>query len=76
LIYTDGLVEDPAHPIDEGLRSLARTADALRDLPLDQMCEQLLHHRGDRFTDDVALLALRLADPDAAAEPERAGAGT
>ncbi|MEV0999707.1 GAF domain-containing SpoIIE family protein phosphatase [Nonomuraea sp. NPDC050202] len=72
LMYTDGLVESPAHSLDEGLDDLARHASGLRRLPLEEMCDQLLsRRRGDRFTDDVALLALRLAGPGGAApEPE------
>ncbi|MEV0618480.1 GAF domain-containing SpoIIE family protein phosphatase [Nonomuraea sp. NPDC050404] len=63
LFYTDGLVEDPERGIDEGLATLAGVASGLRHLPLDEMCDRLLAHRGGRFTDDVALLAVRLADP-------------
>jgi hypothetical protein len=62
VIFTDGLVEDPVHGLDEGMDSLARAAADLRHLPLDEMCEHLLAHRGEQFTDDVALLALRLSD--------------
>ncbi|NUP04309.1 MAG: SpoIIE family protein phosphatase [Nonomuraea sp.] len=65
LLYTDGLVEDHAHGLDLGMETLARTADDLRHLPLEEMCELLLAHRGDDFTDDVALLALRLGEPGA-----------
>ncbi|MFI6179153.1 PP2C family protein-serine/threonine phosphatase [Nonomuraea sp. NPDC051191] len=63
LLYTDGLVEDRAHGVDRGMENLARTASQLRDLPIEEMCELLLANRGDRFTDDVALLALRLGEP-------------
>ncbi|WP_049573940.1 PP2C family protein-serine/threonine phosphatase, partial [Nonomuraea sp. SBT364] len=65
VLYTDGLIEDPARGLDEGMDSLARAAGELRHLPVDEMCERLLGHRGDEFTDDVALLALRLAEPAA-----------
>ncbi|MFI6920232.1 PP2C family protein-serine/threonine phosphatase [Nonomuraea spiralis] len=65
LLYTDGLVEDPAHGLDRGMASLAHTADRLRDLPLEELCELLLAHGGADFTDDVALLAVRLGDPAA-----------
>ncbi|AQZ67975.1 hypothetical protein BKM31_46780 [[Actinomadura] parvosata subsp. kistnae] len=64
IMYTDGLVEDPARSIDDGLDSLARRAAEHRHLPLEKLCERLLAHRGDHFTDDVALLALRLAPGD------------
>ncbi|GAA2216316.1 hypothetical protein GCM10009850_117850 [Nonomuraea monospora] len=61
ILYTDGLVEDPAHSLDEGMGGLARLAAELRGLPLDEMCDRLLAFRSDHFTDDIALLALRLA---------------
>ncbi|PZG16416.1 hypothetical protein C1J01_21190 [Nonomuraea aridisoli] len=63
VFYTDGLVEDPVHGLDEGMAALARSVGELRHLPVEEMCDRLLAHRGDDFTDDVALLALRLADP-------------
>ncbi|WP_219514310.1 PP2C family protein-serine/threonine phosphatase [Nonomuraea ceibae] len=71
ILYTDGLIENPGHGLDEGMDSLARAATELRHLPVDEMCEGLLGHRDgeftgdftDDFTDDVALLALRLAEP-------------
>ncbi|TDD54123.1 GAF domain-containing protein [Nonomuraea terrae] len=74
VLYTDGLIEDPVHGLDEGMASLARAAAELRHLPIEEMCDRLLQHRGDDFTDDVALLALRLAGPatmscDALADP-------
>ncbi|NRQ32767.1 SpoIIE family protein phosphatase [Nonomuraea sp. NN258] len=65
LFYTDGLIEDREHDIDEGMESLARAADMLRNLSLEDMCDRLLEHRRERFTDDVALIAVRLADPSA-----------
>ncbi|MGW3347681.1 PP2C family protein-serine/threonine phosphatase [Nonomuraea rubra] len=63
IMYTDGLVESPGHSLDEGLDGLAREASRLRRLPLDEMCDQLLYPRSENFTDDVALLALRLGRP-------------
>ncbi|WP_052422640.1 PP2C family protein-serine/threonine phosphatase [Nonomuraea candida] len=64
LVYTDGLVEDRAHDLGQGLASLARTAAELRHLPVEELCDRLLCHRGGGdFADDVALLAVRLAAP-------------
>ncbi|GAB2933418.1 PP2C family protein-serine/threonine phosphatase [Nonomuraea fastidiosa] len=63
LFYTDGLVEQPAEGIGAGMDDLAAAASALRHLPLEEMADRLLAHRGDRFCDDVALLALRLDEP-------------
>jgi GAF domain-containing protein len=59
LLYTDGLVEDPAHLIDEGI---ARIADVLRDnatMPGDELCSLLLD-AAVRRADDIALLLIRV----------------
>jgi hypothetical protein len=58
-------VEEPPEGIDAGMADLARAAAELRDLPLEEMCDRLLAHRGERFCDDVALLAVRVAAPGA-----------
>ncbi|MET8868807.1 GAF domain-containing SpoIIE family protein phosphatase [Nonomuraea sp. NPDC004580] len=65
IFYTDGLVEEPPEGIDAGMADLARAAAELRDVPLEEMCDRLLAHRGERFCDDVALLAMRVAAPAA-----------
>lgn len=60
LLYTDGLVEDRARPIDEGLELLRRSATP--DLPPEELCDLLLAalgRTGDN-DDDVAMLAVRL----------------
>jgi serine phosphatase RsbU (regulator of sigma subunit) len=60
LLYTDGLVESPHSPIDEGLEQLRRYAAAFAHHPLTTLCDQLLQHvRPPANDDDVALLALR-----------------
>jgi GAF domain-containing protein len=59
LLYTDGLVEDPARLIDEGI---ARIRDALygnADLPCEQLCSRLLASVRRR-ADDIALLLIRV----------------
>ncbi|MEE1787113.1 SpoIIE family protein phosphatase [Streptomyces sp. SP17BM10] len=59
VLYTDGLIEHPVRPLDEGLTALARTAAAHADVPLDGLCRTLADaHLGDG-RDDLAVLALR-----------------
>lgn len=60
LFFTDGLVEHPAHPIDEGLAALAGLAVAHTSLPLPELVQALAdRHPGDG-RDDMAVLALRV----------------
>ncbi|MEU9112268.1 GAF domain-containing SpoIIE family protein phosphatase [Streptomyces sp. NPDC048483] len=59
IFFTDGLVEHPDHPIDTSLSTLAATAIAHAELPLDELCQTLAdHHPGDGH-DDIAILAVR-----------------
>lgn len=61
LLYTDGLVESPHSPLDEGLEQLRRHAAALAHRPLNAFCDHLLQQvRAAANDDDVALLALRV----------------
>jgi serine phosphatase RsbU (regulator of sigma subunit) len=65
LLHTDGLIEDRAHTLDEGMRGAARIATGHADRPLPQLCDALLARcrqggEHDLFEDDVALLAARL----------------
>ncbi|WP_371503225.1 SpoIIE family protein phosphatase [Kitasatospora sp. NBC_00374] len=66
VMYTDGLVESRVEDIDEGLRSLL---DLLRDLvaaPLPELCDRLMGRlRNRRHSDDVTVLAVRVAPPAA-----------
>ncbi len=60
VLYTDGLVERPDRPIDEGLDLLAQAAARAPREPdemIDAIVQELL---GPRRGDDVALLAIRL----------------
>ncbi|MCW2605718.1 MAG: hypothetical protein JWO60_411 [Frankiales bacterium] len=59
LLYTDGLVEDRAEPLEDGLLRL-RTAAAVTTASPDLLCEQLLRATGrdGRLDDDCALLAV------------------
>ncbi|MFF3204010.1 SpoIIE family protein phosphatase [Streptomyces sp. NPDC002962] len=60
LLYTDGLIEEPGHTLDEGLHRLRRHAAALAHRPLDSFTDQLLRRvRPAANDDDVALLAMR-----------------
>ncbi|KOV74477.1 DNA-binding protein [Streptomyces sp. NRRL WC-3618] len=61
LLYTDGLIEEPGHTLDEGLHRLRRHAAALAHRPLTSFTDQLLERvRPAANDDDVALLALRV----------------
>ncbi|MGW0710853.1 SpoIIE family protein phosphatase [Streptomyces sp. NPDC002643] len=57
-LFTDGLVESHATPIDTGLRSLLRLLDGTR-LPLEETCDLLLGALNREPDDDVALLLAR-----------------
>jgi PAS domain S-box-containing protein len=63
VLYTDGLIEEPGHTLDEGLSRLRRHAAALAHRPLASFTDQLLRRvRPAANDDDVALLALRTPD--------------
>jgi serine phosphatase RsbU (regulator of sigma subunit) len=70
LMHTDGLVERRDSTLDDGLDMLAAHLKELAGTPLEELCDGLLRRmlRGIP-QDDVALVAVRLADPD----PEEAG---
>lgn len=60
VLYTDGLIEEPGHTLDEGLNRLRQHAAALAHRPLASFTDQLLRRvRPQANDDDVALLALR-----------------
>jgi serine phosphatase RsbU (regulator of sigma subunit) len=64
LLYTDGLIERRDNTLDEGMGRLVAHLRQLADRPLGELCDALLQHmlRGTP-QDDVALVAVRLADP-------------
>ncbi|MFC5639965.1 GAF domain-containing SpoIIE family protein phosphatase [Kitasatospora cinereorecta] len=65
VLFTDGLVEHPDHPIDAGLTALARIAAAHARLPLDDLCRTLADAQPGDGRDDLAVLALRTpSQPD------------
>ena len=71
LLYTDGLVERRDRDIDAGTAELVRVVGGLTDLPLQQLCDQLLERMYLPDTeDDVALLAVRVHPQDRPRPPE------
>jgi serine phosphatase RsbU (regulator of sigma subunit) len=67
LLFTDGLVEEPGRSLGETLQELAATFAAdPPDGDLEATCDRVLTATADReLRDDVALLAIRIADPTA-----------
>ncbi|GAA5005553.1 PP2C family protein-serine/threonine phosphatase [Streptomyces siamensis] len=59
VFFTDGLIEDPAQPIDESLDRLAGLAAKYSSLPLDDFVQALADHHPSDGHDDMAILALR-----------------
>jgi anti-sigma regulatory factor (Ser/Thr protein kinase) len=61
LLYTDGLVEKRAEPLDRGIARLVEAVQADWNLPIDALCDRIIASvlAGRRRTDDIALLALR-----------------
>ncbi|MGD1223110.1 MULTISPECIES: PP2C family protein-serine/threonine phosphatase [Streptomyces] len=59
VFFTDGLIEDPARPIDESLDRLAGLAATYSGLPLDDFVQALADHHPSDGHDDMAILALR-----------------
>ncbi|CCH85554.1 Serine phosphatase RsbU, regulator of sigma subunit [Modestobacter italicus] len=73
LLYTDGLVEGPDLPLDDGVAQLAALLAELGGLGLDELCDQVLARmRPHGSEDDVALVAVRLHRED---RPRPAEAG-
>jgi hypothetical protein len=59
VLYTDGLIEEPAADIGIGMARLATTLATLTSLPLPQACDTLLATLAARPADDVAILMAR-----------------
>jgi PAS domain S-box-containing protein len=73
LLYTDGLVEGPDLPLDDGVARLRALFEELGELPLDELCDELVTRlRPGGSEDDVALVAVRLHPED---QPRPAQAG-
>jgi PAS domain S-box-containing protein len=61
LLYTDGLIERRDADLDTGLHRLRTHLAELADLPLPQLCDELITRLVDgKPEDDVALVAVRL----------------
>jgi serine phosphatase RsbU (regulator of sigma subunit) len=60
LLYTDGLIETRDSDLSDRLTSLRRHGSHLAQLPLPDLCDQLLERIEPSGEDDVALLALRI----------------
>jgi PAS domain S-box-containing protein len=73
LLYTDGLIERRGQDLDTGTGLLSAAAAELAHLPLEQLCDALLHRLLPADADDdVALVAVRLHRQD---RPRPAEAG-
>jgi hypothetical protein len=59
VLYTDGLIEDPAADIGTGMARLATTLATLTPLPITQACDTLLATLAPSPADDIAILMAR-----------------
>ncbi|WP_405723803.1 SpoIIE family protein phosphatase [Streptomyces sp. NBC_01537] len=59
ILFTDGLVEQPGHPLDAGLHTIAAVASANAGQPLDRLCRTLADNHPSDGHDDMALLTLQ-----------------
>ena len=60
VLYTDGLVERRGANLDDGLDALTEAARDLHGTPVAGVCDALLTRIAPDFSDDVALLAVRV----------------
>src|SRR3954453_12560775 len=75
LLYTDGLIERRDADLDTGLERLRTHLAELSDLPLQQLCDELIARLVDgKPEDDVAVVAVRL-HPQDRPRPAEAGPG-
>jgi hypothetical protein len=59
LLYTDGLIEEPAADISTGMTRLARTLAATARLPITDACDTLMATLAPSPADDIAILMAR-----------------
>ena len=61
LFYTDGLIERPGETLDQGFARLQAAAAHCVDLPVGDICDELIDRMAPPggYTDDVVVLALR-----------------
>ncbi|WP_051826599.1 PP2C family protein-serine/threonine phosphatase [Kitasatospora aureofaciens] len=64
VLFSDGLVEHPDHPIDDRLNALADLAAAHAHQPLDDLVRTLADHHPSDGHDDMAILAIRTPTQD------------
>ncbi len=74
LMFTDGLVEHPDRDLGETLRAVADVAAAHADGPLEVLGRAVVRARPSDGHDDMAVLALRAPDGEAAGRPRAAAA--
>lgn len=65
VLFTDGLIERVDRPLSEGLDALVEALEARPDMPAEQVAGELTRAMmaDRRTTDDVCVVALRLAPP-------------
>lgn len=64
LLYSDGLVEHPTRPLEDGMEVLTRELAAVSEQSTAELTGSLVHRlRETRHSDDICLLALRLDHP-------------
>ena len=61
VLYTDGLIERAGESLDDGFARLQHAAASRADLPVGQLCDELLEVMAPPggYTDDVVVLAVR-----------------
>ena len=59
VLYSDGLVEDRATPITDGIDRLARLVDRHAVLSVDELADELLVRMAPKRVDDTALVVVR-----------------
>ncbi|MFE6690457.1 PP2C family protein-serine/threonine phosphatase [Streptomyces sp. NPDC057743] len=62
VFFTDGLIEHPAHHINQDLNALLQLATEHAEAPLDGLVQALVDHHPSDGHDDMAVLALRTPD--------------
>jgi len=63
VLYTDGLVERRARPLQEGVALLGAVAAGIMSIDAAGIGEELLARLADRPEDDVAIVVVRIPDP-------------
>jgi serine phosphatase RsbU (regulator of sigma subunit) len=65
VLYTDGLVEHGRCGIDDGIARLTGVLAEVGELPLEELCDELLNRIvPGRTDDDIAVLAVRCHPED------------